>query len=84
MVTIDELVDIVSGIAGKRLAKYHDVSKPQGVRGRNADIGRMRAILGWEPTVSLEDGLARTYAWICEQLGDRAVPGKAAAAGRPR
>lgn len=84
MVTIDELVDIVSLIAGKHVAKRHDVSKPQGVRGRNADIGRMRATLGWEPTVSLEDGLARTYAWICGQLGDRAVTGQAAATGRPR
>jgi GDP-D-mannose 3', 5'-epimerase len=71
MVTVDELVDIVSRIAGKRIAKRHDPSKPQGVRGRNADIGRMRDVLGWEPAVSLEDGLARTYAWICEQLAAR-------------
>jgi nucleoside-diphosphate-sugar epimerase len=75
MVTIDELVDLVSRIAGKRIAKRHDPSKPQGVRGRNADIGRMREVLGWEPTVSLEDGLARTYGWICEQLGERARAG---------
>jgi nucleoside-diphosphate-sugar epimerase len=71
MVTVDELVDIVAGIAGKRIAKRHDPSKPQGVRGRNADIGCMREVLAWEPRVSLEDGLARTYAWISEQLAAR-------------
>ena len=68
MVTIDELVDIVSGIAGKRVYKQHDLTKPQGVRGRNSDNTRLRQVLGWEPTVSLEDGLARTYRWIAEQL----------------
>ena len=68
MVTIDELVGIVSAIAGKRVYKQHDLSKPQGVRGRNSDNTRLRQVLGWEPTVSLEDGLARTYRWIAEQL----------------
>jgi nucleoside-diphosphate-sugar epimerase len=68
MVSIDELVDIVSGIAGKRVYKQHDLSKPQGVRGRNSDNTRLRQVLGWEPKVSLEDGLARTYRWIAEQL----------------
>ncbi len=81
---INELVDIVSRIAGKRIAKRHDTSKPQGVRGRNADIGRMREVLGWEPAVSLEDGLAQTYSWIREQLGERAGAGSAAAVGGPR
>jgi len=68
MVTIDELVDIVSSIAGKRVYKQHDLTKPQGVRGRNSDNTRLRQVLGWEPTVSLEDGLARTYRWIADQL----------------
>jgi len=68
MVTIDELVDIVSSIAGKRVYKQHDLTKPQGVRGRNSDNTRVRQVLGWEPTVSLEDGLARTYRWIADQL----------------
>jgi GDP-D-mannose 3', 5'-epimerase len=68
MVTIDELVDIVSAIAGKRVHKQHDLTKPQGVRGRNSDNTRLRHVLGWEPKVSLEDGLARTYRWIADQL----------------
>ncbi len=68
MVTINQLVDMVAAIAGKRVKKCHDLSKPQGVRGRNADISVMRSVLGWEPRVSLEEGLAVTYAWISEQL----------------
>ena len=68
MVTIDELVDLVAAAAGKRISKRHDASKPQGVRGRNADLGLMRSVLGWEPSVSLEDGLAHTYRWIERQL----------------
>lgn len=68
LVTIDELVDIVCAIAGKRLRKRHDLSKPQGVRGRNSDNTRLRQVLGWEPSTPLEEGLARTYRWIEEQL----------------
>ena len=75
MITIDELVDLVAAIAGKSIKKRHDLSKPQGVRGRNADITVMRSVLGWEPRVSLEEGLAITYAWISEQVA-RAASGR--------
>jgi len=68
LVSINELVDIVAKIAGKRIAKRHDPTKPQGVRGRNSDNTRLRRVLAWEPRVTLEDGLARTYAWIHAQL----------------
>lgn len=68
MVTIEELVDIVARVAGKQIRKRYDVSKPQGVRGRNSDNTRLRQVLQWEPQASLEEGLARTYAWIREQL----------------
>jgi GDP-D-mannose 3',5'-epimerase len=71
MVTINELVDMVATTAGKTIKKRHDLTKPQGVRGRNADLTVMRSVLGWEPRVSLEDGLARTYAWIADQLAQR-------------
>ena len=64
LVTIDELADIIIEISGKKITKKHDLSKPQGVRGRNADITLARKILGWEPKVSLEDGLEKTYKWI--------------------
>jgi GDP-D-mannose 3', 5'-epimerase len=68
MVTINELVDIVAEIGGKRITKRYDRTKPQGVRGRNSDNTRLREVLGWEPQTSLEDGLARTYAWIEAEL----------------
>ena len=68
MVTINELVDMVAKIAGKRITKRYDTSKPQGVRGRNSDNTRLREVLQWEPMISLESGLEMTYHWIYEQL----------------
>ncbi len=68
LVTVDELVDLVAASAGKRVVKRHDLSKPQGVRGRNSDNTRLRQVLGWEPKISLEEGLERTYRWIRDQL----------------
>jgi nucleoside-diphosphate-sugar epimerase len=68
MVTINELVDIVAGIAGKQVVKRHDLTKPQGVRGRNSDNSRLLQVLGWEPTISLESGLEVTYKWIENEL----------------
>jgi nucleoside-diphosphate-sugar epimerase len=68
MVTIDGLVDLISSIAGKNLVKTHDLTKPQGVRGRNSDNSRLFQVLGWEPLVSLETGLAVTYRWIEDEL----------------
>ena len=68
LITINALVDLVSEIAGKKLVKRHDLSRPQGVRGRNSDNTRVYAALGWEPKVSLEDGMATTYRWIENQL----------------
>lgn len=71
LVTINELADMVASIAGITIAKKH-VRGPQGVRGRNSDNSRLREVLGWEPATSLEDGLARTYAWIEGQVRARA------------
>jgi GDP-D-mannose 3',5'-epimerase len=68
LVTINELVDLVCTVAGKRLRKRHDLSKPQGVRGRNSDNSRLRQVLGWEPSISLEQGLATTYKWIRSEI----------------
>ncbi len=68
MVSINDLVDMVARIAGKKITKRYDLTKPQGVRGRNAELTLMRKTLGWEPSVSLEEGLAQTYAWIHRQL----------------
>ncbi|MGH3092967.1 MAG: NAD-dependent epimerase/dehydratase family protein [Gaiellaceae bacterium] len=79
MVTINELAGIVIEISGKPgLALVH-VEGPQGVRGRNSDNTRLREVLGWEPEISLEDGLVPTYRWIEEQVerpaGETPVPG---------
>jgi GDP-D-mannose 3',5'-epimerase len=68
LVTINELIDIVAAIAGKRVTKRYDLTKPQGVRGRNSDNTKLRRSLGWEPQIPLEEGMARTYRWIKDQL----------------
>jgi nucleoside-diphosphate-sugar epimerase len=70
MVTINQLADIIAEIAGVRIARQH-VPGPQGVRGRNSDNTRLREVLGWEPEISLEAGLARTYNWIEEQVREQ-------------
>ena len=67
MVTINQLVDIVSDIAGKRLHKKH-ISGPTGVRGRNSDNRLIEQRLGWKPSQSLKAGLEKTYAWIERQV----------------
>ena len=77
MISINELVDIVSKIAGKRIGKRYDTTKPQGVRGRNSDNTRLREVLNWEPKVSLEDGLGLTYRWIDGELKRNLVPAMA-------
>jgi nucleoside-diphosphate-sugar epimerase len=68
LVTINGLVDIVEAIAGVKLERKHNLSAPQGVRGRNSDNTLILRELGWEPSISLEDGLAKTYAWIHQQM----------------
>jgi nucleoside-diphosphate-sugar epimerase len=68
LVTIDQLVDLVSEVAGKRLTKRHNLKGPQGVRGRNSDNSLLREVLGWEPSILLRRGLALTYPWIQQEL----------------
>jgi len=67
MVSINELADIVAAAAGIEITKKH-VDGPMGVRGRNSDNSLIRSVLDWSPQWSLEDGIARTYAWIEEQV----------------
>jgi GDP-D-mannose 3',5'-epimerase len=84
MISINELVEIVSGIAGKRISMDYDLSKPQGVRGRNSDNTRLREVLNWEPKVSLEDGLAKTYYWIEGELRKKGARREPAAVVKSR
>jgi len=67
MVTIDNLVDVVADIAGKRIEKNH-IPGPVGVRGRNSDNRLIQERLGWAPSKPLREGLEKTYAWIEQQL----------------
>jgi len=70
MISVNELVDIVARIAGKKIGKRYDLTKPQGVRGRNSDNTRLREVLDWEPTIPLEAGLDHTYHWIAAELSN--------------
>jgi nucleoside-diphosphate-sugar epimerase len=85
LISVDDLVDLISRIAGKTLVKRHDLTKPQGVRGRNSDNARLRDVLGWEPPTPLADGLRDTYGWIESQLreADRIPASMAEAAAKP-
>ncbi len=67
MVTINELADIIATIAGVEISKKH-IEGPQGVRGRNSDNTKLKEVLKWEPEISLEEGLRRTYNWIEAQV----------------
>lgn len=67
LVTINQLADLVAASAGTTICKKH-ISGPQGVRGRNSDNSRLRTVLGWEPAITLEDGLACTYQWVEQQV----------------
>jgi nucleoside-diphosphate-sugar epimerase len=68
LVTINQLVDIAERIAGVRLKRVYNLGAPKGVRGRNSDNALINAVLDWEPSISLQDGLERTYRWIYDQL----------------
>ncbi len=67
LVSINQLVDLVSEISGIEVKRNHNLSAPQGVRGRNSDNTLIREVLGWEPGIDLRTGLTHTYRWIREQ-----------------
>jgi GDP-D-mannose 3',5'-epimerase len=70
-VSINQLVDIVEGIAGIKLKRKYDLSAPKGVNGRNSDNTLIKKYLNWEPDTSLRAGLEKTYAWIYDQYLER-------------
>ncbi len=67
LVTINELVSIVEEIGGVKLKRSYKLDAPKGVNGRNSDNTLIRKRLGWEPSIRLRDGMARTYAWIHDE-----------------
>ena len=75
LISINDMARLIAGIAGTEIELVH-IDGPQGVRGRNSDNTRLREVLGWEPHISLEDGLARTYEWIEKQVSDTLVEGR--------
>jgi nucleoside-diphosphate-sugar epimerase len=68
MVSINGLFEMVADIAGKEVTFTHDLTKPQGVRGRNSDNSRLREVLNWEPKITLRESLEKTYPWIEEEV----------------
>ena len=67
MVSINQLVDTAAKVAGKTIEKNH-IDGPLGVRGRNSNNDLIREKLGWDYKQTLEEGIAKTYVWIQEQI----------------
>jgi len=68
LVTINQMVDIVESIAGVSLHREYRLDAPQGVRGRSSDNTLIKKRFGWEPTITLRDGLEQTYSWVFDQV----------------
>jgi GDP-D-mannose 3',5'-epimerase len=68
MVTINQLVDIAEELAGIKLKRKYNLDAPKGVRGRSSDNTLIKSRLGWEPSIPLQIGLEKTYAWILDQM----------------
>ncbi|MEZ0359000.1 NAD-dependent epimerase/dehydratase family protein [Mycobacterium sp. SA01] len=68
LVTINQLADIVEDIAGVKAERKYKLDAPQGVRGRNSDNTLFHSVYGWEPSITLREGLEKTYAWIYDQI----------------
>jgi len=68
LVSINQMVDIIEKIAGITVERHYNLDAPKGVRGRNSDNTLIREIYDWEPSISLADGLEKTYNWIFDQL----------------
>jgi GDP-D-mannose 3', 5'-epimerase len=68
LVSINQMIDIIEKIAGITVKRNYNLDAPKGVRGRNSDNTLIREIYDWEPSISLADGLEKTYQWIFDQL----------------
>jgi nucleoside-diphosphate-sugar epimerase len=68
LVTINQLVDLVEEIAGVKLKRRYNLQAPIGVMGRNSDNTRIQKILGWQPSISLREGMEKTYRWIYDKM----------------
>src|SRR5438067_6479718 len=68
LVTINQLIDVVEQIAGRKFRRRYNLSAPKGVRGRCSDNALIKDRLGWAPSVRLRDGMEKTYRWIHDQI----------------
>jgi nucleoside-diphosphate-sugar epimerase len=68
LVSINQLVDIVEEIAGIKCERRYKLDAPQGVRGRNSENSQILETYGWEPSITLAEGLTKTYAWVYDQV----------------
>jgi nucleoside-diphosphate-sugar epimerase len=68
MVSINELIEVISNISAKPVSRRHKLDAPTGVRGRNSSNKLIREVLDWDYEISLKSGLTSTYTWICKQL----------------
>ena len=75
MVTVNQLVSLTEEIAGAELERSYDLSAPQGVRGRSSDNTLCREVLGWEPSITLREGMTKLYAWVEAQVATVGVLG---------
>jgi GDP-D-mannose 3', 5'-epimerase len=76
LVSVNQLADVIEEIAGVRLKRRHNLAGPAGVRGRTSDNARIRQAFGWEPSITLRDGLAETYQWVARQVSARTLTGR--------
>ncbi|MEA3336379.1 MAG: NAD-dependent epimerase/dehydratase family protein [Chloroflexota bacterium] len=73
LISINDLVSMIEEIAGVELEREYKLDAPRGVAGRNSDNTFILEVLGWQPNLPLEKGMARTYTWINKQYADRAA-----------
>lgn len=66
--SIKEIAETVVKISGKDITPFYDTTKPEGDKARSADFSKASEVLGWEPKVSLEEGLRRQYEWISKRI----------------
>ena len=71
LISINDLVSMAEKIGGVTLKRTHDLNAPTGVAGRNSDNTFIQKVLGWAPSLPLEEGMKRTYKWIEQQYQDR-------------
>ncbi len=68
MITVSGLAGMAIAISGKQLSVQHDLTKPQGVRGRNSDNTLIKEVLGWSPTQPLKTGMEKLFSWVNKQV----------------